>query len=197
MRNRNPRRNAPARRPRPQRYLQDPLTATLSGVGYYSSISGTGAFAATRVAVSSSTFATLVPSMANYSEYRIEYIRFIMVCTAPSSALGTVFLSADYDTSLTDPPLSYATAISRPARIIMPASAPNTCVNQRSAFGKPAPSNTLPFNPKTVSLRWYQTDTTSDVFSFNYGSNGLQSGLSAAEIHIAFRITVRGQRTIT
>lgn len=188
-----PRRGA-NRRPRVPRPISDPNTTLITGVQYIGPITGTGGFASVRTGFVPNLLTASNASITQYSEFRMVFFRYIIVSTCSTTTLGTVFLSSDYDINPADNPASYTIAVSQPLRIIVPAAQSGTDANQATAFGRRPPRNTLSFNPRPVSQPWYQCTTSTPLWCWNYGSNNVQNGVQAAELHIAYKAILRGPR---
>lgn len=167
-------------------------------------ITGNGAYSATRFRVTPFSIPELAIVAALYTEYRISFLRFILVPSASAAALGSVFVSYDFDSTVISPPATFPLAVSTENVLISSPSNSQTATLthrvafQREVFGSGPNVITVPRSEQTQ--RWLTVGSSlanaQDFCQLNYGAQFLQAGLVGANIFVAYRVVFRGARAI-
>lgn len=183
---------------------QPDTALVIERLSFLDNITGTGAFNPTRRRINAFTIPELATIAPLYTEYRFSFLRFILVPEGSSSALGTIFISYDFDGTVTAPPATYPLAVSTENILVSSPSNSQTATLthriafQREVFGSGVNVITIPRSEQTQ--RWLLVGSTlsnaQDFCQLNSGSNLLQSGVVGANIFVAYRCVFRGARAV-
>ncbi len=118
--------------------------------------------------------------------------------------MGTIFASYDFDSTVTATPATYPLAVSTENVLICSPSNSQTATLthrvafQREVYGSGVNVLTIPRSEQTT--RWLLVGSTlsnaQDFCQLNTGSNLLQSGVTGANIFVAYRCVFRGARAV-